>query len=105
MAFEKLPWKRRLTFAEIAEKTNLSEEEVELLVMKALAQKLVKGAIDQVSRDVRIQWVRPRALERESVGELAVAMDLWAEGVKQTALMLHNWGRDIIAGDTIPKLG
>lgn len=48
MASNGLSAKRTFTFEEIAEKTRLSEDDVEPLVMKALAQKLVKGAIDQV---------------------------------------------------------
>lgn len=49
MTFKRPSHNRQLTFAEIARETKLPINEIELLVMKALAQGLVKGAIDQVS--------------------------------------------------------
>lgn len=49
MASNGLSAKRTFSFADIAEKTRLSEDDVEPLVMKALAHKLIKGTIDQVS--------------------------------------------------------
>lgn len=48
MTFKRPSHNRQLTFAEIARETKLPINEIELLVMKALAQGLVKGAIDQV---------------------------------------------------------
>lgn len=49
MTFKRPSHDRQLTFAEIAKETKLPINEIELLVMKALSQGLVKGAIDQVS--------------------------------------------------------
>lgn len=49
MTFKRPSHDRQLTFAEIAKETKLPVNEIELLVMKALSQGLVKGAIDQVS--------------------------------------------------------
>lgn len=48
MTFKRPSHNRQLTFAEIAKETKLPINEIELLVMKALSQGLVKGAIDQV---------------------------------------------------------
>lgn len=49
MTFKRPSHDRQLSFAEIAKETKLPVNEIELLVMKALSQGLVKGAIDQVS--------------------------------------------------------
>lgn len=49
MTFKRPSHNRQLTFEEIAKETKLPLNEIELLVMKALSQKLVKGAIDQVN--------------------------------------------------------
>lgn len=49
MTFKRPSHNRQLTFNEIAKETKLPVNEVEVLVMKALSQGLVKGAIDQVS--------------------------------------------------------
>lgn len=48
MTFKRPSNNRQLTFAEISKETKLPINEIELLVMKALSQGLVKGAIDQV---------------------------------------------------------
>ncbi|KAJ8953660.1 hypothetical protein NQ314_007267 [Rhamnusium bicolor] len=49
MTFKRPSHNRQLTFAEISRETKLPINEIELLVMKALSEKLVKGAIDQAS--------------------------------------------------------
>lgn len=48
MTFKRPSHNRQLTFAEISRETKLPIIEIELLVMKALSQGLVKGHIDQV---------------------------------------------------------
>lgn len=44
--------------------------QVEVMVMRALALGLVKGTIDQVSRQVNITWVQPRVLHKNQVSVL-----------------------------------
>lgn len=46
----------------IAERTKLSADGAEFLVMKALSVHLIEGSIDQVDGTVRISWVQPRVL-------------------------------------------
>lgn len=48
MTFKRPSHERQLTFEEISRETRLPLNEIEILVMKALAQGLVRGAIDQV---------------------------------------------------------
>lgn len=48
MTFKRPSHDRQLTFEEISKETRLPIIEIEILVMKALAQGLVRGAIDQV---------------------------------------------------------
>ncbi|KAG8282404.1 26S proteasome non-ATPase regulatory subunit 13 [Homalodisca vitripennis] len=67
MTFKRPANDRELSFAEIARETRLPVVEVELLVMKALAQGLVKGAIDQVASSVHMTWVQPRVLDASQV--------------------------------------
>ena len=49
------------------EETRLALDDVEHLLMKALALKLIRGEIDQVDSIARISWVQPRVLSREQV--------------------------------------
>jgi 26S proteasome regulatory subunit N9 len=67
MTFKRASNKRELTFKEISAETRLPLNDIELLVMKGLAQGLVKGAIDQVAGTVHMTWVQPRVLNKQQV--------------------------------------
>ena len=54
---------RRVDFKTIAAAAEIPENEVELLVMKALSKKLVKGTINQIDQIVDFTWVQPRVLD------------------------------------------
>lgn len=51
-----------ISFNRISEACLVSNEDVELLVMKAQSLELIHGSIDQVSESVRVEWVLPRYL-------------------------------------------
>lgn len=57
MTFKRSAIQRAISFGDIAKETQLPIKEVELLVMKALAQGLVRGEIDEVARVVNMSWV------------------------------------------------
>jgi len=67
MAFTRPANNRQLTFNEVALKTQLPEDDVELLVMRALSIGLVKGSIDQVDKRIYLSWVQPRVLDLSQV--------------------------------------
>uniref|UniRef100_A0A8C4QFC5 26S proteasome non-ATPase regulatory subunit 13 n=1 Tax=Eptatretus burgeri TaxID=7764 RepID=A0A8C4QFC5_EPTBU len=80
MTFTRPAKNRQLTFQEIAEKTKLPVNEVELLVMKALSAKLVKGSIDEVDKKIHMTWVQPRVLDlQQDISKLWTDSDenLW----------------------------
>lgn len=58
MTFKRPSDQRSIAFEEIASETKLPLKEVEILIMKALAQGLVRGAIDEVAGVVNMTWVR-----------------------------------------------
>uniref|UniRef100_A0A1B6C6Y1 26S proteasome non-ATPase regulatory subunit 13 n=1 Tax=Clastoptera arizonana TaxID=38151 RepID=A0A1B6C6Y1_9HEMI len=96
MAFKRPANNRVLTFSEIASETRLPVNEVELLVMKALAQGLVKGAIDQVSSSVHMTWVQPRVLDTNQVSTMVQRLNVWCKDVKNMEVLLENKGHDFI---------
>lgn len=67
MTFKRPATNRNLSFKDIASTTGVREDEVELLVMKALAQGLLKGTIDQVDSTAHFTWVQPRVLDKKQV--------------------------------------
>ncbi|CAH4034110.1 26S proteasome non-ATPase regulatory subunit 13 [Pieris brassicae] len=96
MAFNRTSSQRKLTFAEIAREARVPHDEVELLVMKALAEKLIRGHIDQVSQTVNVSWVRARALGRSGAGALAKRLDIWCAAASGAAELLANATPDIL---------
>ena len=67
MAFNRPASNKQLSFNEVSLKTKLPEDEIELLVMRALSLGLVKGSIDQIDKNIFISWVQPRVLDINQV--------------------------------------
>lgn len=96
MTFKRPANKRQLTFQEIATETRLPIKEVEILIMKALAQGLVKGAIDEVSGVVNMTWVQPRVLNRKQVGNMAATLDTWTQSISAIEQLIETRASEIL---------
>ncbi|KAG5670690.1 hypothetical protein PVAND_000937 [Polypedilum vanderplanki] len=96
MTFKRPANNRTITFAEIAEETRLPLKEVELLIMKALAQGLVRGAIDQVSGVVNMTWVQPRVLNREQVSSMANTLEAWIQSITSMEQLIESRASEIL---------
>ena len=72
LIFHKEKGERHTTFEEVSTVSQVSIDDVELLVMKAMSIGLFKGQIDEVEQTIRISWVKPRLLSKE---RLAVMED------------------------------
>lgn len=83
MAYKRQATTKCLSFQEIADKTFVSPNEVELLVMKALAVGLVKGKIDQVGECVYISWVQPRVMTKEPIAYMINRLDSWCTEIER----------------------
>ena len=96
MTFKRSANNRTITFDEIAKETRLPLKEVELLIMKALAQGLVRGAIDQVSGAVNMTWVQPRVLDKNQVAAMANTLDAWMESITNMEQLIENKATEIL---------
>jgi len=97
MTFKRSANNRSISFEDIAKETQLPVKEVELLIMKALAQGLVRGEIDQVSGVVNMTWVQPRVLDRRQVSDMAKSLDIWMQSItSMEQLMEHRAGEILI---------
>ena len=85
-----------LTFTEVAQKTHLSEDSIELLVMKALSLGLVKGTIDEVEKKIYLNWVQPRVLDKTQITSLRNKLDNWSRDVRQMEKLLEDRIQEII---------
>ncbi|ORY77679.1 hypothetical protein BCR37DRAFT_118874 [Protomyces lactucae-debilis] len=87
---------RVLTFATIASETRLPVYEVEHLLMKALALKLIQGSIDQVDSTVSISWVQPRVLDLRQIGDMKDRLQSWSTHVQKLESSMQNETRSFI---------
>lgn len=96
MTFKRAANNRTISFAEIASNTRLPLKEVELLIMKALAQGLVRGNIDQVSGVVNMTWVQPRVLNSEQVSVMANTLDAWISSITNMEKLIETRASEIL---------
>jgi len=96
MTFKRQANNRQLSFTEISHETRLPIGEVELLVMKALAQGLVRGAIDQVAGTVNMTWVQPRVLDRTQIAGMVQQLDGWCKDVNTMERLLESRASEIL---------
>lgn len=82
LVFRKEINNRTLNFAEIASACDVPHDQVEMLVLKAFALKVVKGVIDQVEESVRVDWVQPRVLDKAQIRSLRDRLFQWSGQVQ-----------------------
>lgn len=63
IVFNLPPNQRNLKFETVALKTQTPLNEVELLIMRTMALKLINGNIDQINSEVNVTWIVPRVLD------------------------------------------
>ncbi|XP_077234908.1 26S proteasome non-ATPase regulatory subunit 13 homolog A-like [Tasmannia lanceolata] len=81
----------------IAERTRLSVEDVECLLMKSLSVHLIEGIIDQVDGTVHVSWVQPRVLGIPQIKSLHSRLDRWLERVHTSLLSVEAEIPDLVA--------
>jgi len=96
MTFRREATARQIAFTEIAKETTLPLECIELLIMKALSQGLVKGRIDEVEQSVMLTWVQPRVLDRQQVESMTRKIESWCQSVQGMELMIDNKAGEIL---------
>eukprot|EP00698_Gefionella_okellyi_P020243 TRINITY_DN6330_c0_g1_i1.p1 TRINITY_DN6330_c0_g1~~TRINITY_DN6330_c0_g1_i1.p1 ORF type:complete len:375 (+),score=95.90 TRINITY_DN6330_c0_g1_i1:54-1178(+) len=97
MSFSGVAEQRVLSFATIAERTQLPLYEVELCVMKALSLNLIRGVIDQVASEVTITWVQPRVLDLKQIASMKTRLDTWRQKVHSTLLFVEGETGELMA--------
>ncbi|XP_058103971.1 26S proteasome non-ATPase regulatory subunit 13 homolog B [Magnolia sinica] len=88
---------RTIPLSVIAERTKLSIEDVEYLLMKSLSVHLIEGIIDQVEGTVHVSWVQPRVLGIPQIKSLRNRLDNWVEKVHTALLSVEAEIPDLVA--------
>lgn len=76
---------RTFSFQTIAQRCSLSVDDVEELVLSALALKIIEGSIDGLEEIVVVSWVQPRVLSVGEIRELAARLGNWLDVVKNAS--------------------
>jgi 26S proteasome regulatory subunit N9 len=90
LVFKRPRDERVLSFADISAETKVPLDAVELLVIKALSLKLIRGTIDQVDQIVTVTWVQPRVLDLQQIDSMRARLTDWSAVVDQTLLSLEQ---------------
>jgi 26S proteasome regulatory subunit N9 len=88
---------RALSFHDVAARTKLPLNQIELLAMHALSLGLIRGSIDEVNEKLNIHWVKPRVLDLGQVSTLQKQLDQWINDVKQMSTLVEQQTGDNIA--------
>lgn len=96
ISFNRSANNKQLTFKEVSVKTKLPEEEIELLVMRALSLGLVKGSIDQIDSKIFISWVQPRVLDINQIKTMRSRIDGWSEEVNKMIGQIQSNSHEIL---------
>jgi len=87
---------RSIPFSAIAQATKVSLEMVELLVMKALSLKLLKGKIDQLHQVFNVTWVQSRVLSLTHIERMRDNLQEWTTKVDKTSLYIEQGPEQLI---------
>ncbi|KAF4366973.1 26S proteasome non-ATPase regulatory subunit 13 homolog B [Cannabis sativa] len=88
---------RTIPLSIIAERTKLSIEDVEHLLMKSLSVHLIEGIIDQVDGTVHVSWVQPRVLGIPQIKSLRDRLDNWLDKVHTALVSIEAETPDLVA--------
>ena len=88
--------KRSLKFNELSQIMNVAEEEVEHLLMKAMALGLVRGEIDEVDKVFTINWLQPRVLDPGRINLINTRLQKWRNTVKDVLHHLEEKSKEIL---------
>lgn len=84
------PEQRTIPLATIADRTKLTIDGVEFLLMKALSLHLIEGSIDQVDGTVSVSWVQSRVLTAPQLAGLKERLDVWISKVNAVGATLEQ---------------
>ncbi|KAL1829892.1 hypothetical protein DCAR_0209277 [Daucus carota subsp. sativus] len=88
---------RTIPLSIIADRTKLTVEDVEYLLMKSLSVHLIEGIIDQVEGTVHVSWVQPRILGIPQIKSLRDRLDSWMGKVNTALLSVEAETPDLVA--------
>lgn len=97
LVFKRPANQRVFTFIELSRACQVEEKQIEWLLMKALALKVIKGRIDQINKEVRISWVQARVLNENQIATLKERLETWSKQVEAASLYIEQNAAQIVS--------
>jgi 26S proteasome regulatory subunit N9 len=92
------PYESRVfKFSDLEKVCQVTKNEVELLILKALAGGLLEGFIDQVEETFVVTRCRPKALTRDKLVHLKAEIERWTSVVHQRRIQLERQARPVFS--------
>ena len=80
---------RVFTFDEICQVCKIPKNQVEIVVLKALAAKIIQGFINEVDERIIVTWCKPKALGIVRLQHLKDQIDRWIKRVHEQRILLE----------------
>eukprot|EP00658_Telonema_sp_P-2_P064200 TRINITY_DN530_c0_g2_i1.p1 TRINITY_DN530_c0_g2~~TRINITY_DN530_c0_g2_i1.p1 ORF type:complete len:437 (-),score=170.09 TRINITY_DN530_c0_g2_i1:331-1596(-) len=90
LVFHRKSADRLIPFQAVADCAVIGLNEVELLLMKAMALDLIKGRIDEVDQTVLVTWALPHALDLDQIGVVKDNISEWQAKTKETMKFVQD---------------
>lgn len=87
---------RKFDFDEVAQRCAVEKNEVELLVLKALANGLIKGFIDEVDEKFVVTWCKTKTLSKKRLSHLKEQIDRWIKRVHEQRILMVERAQPVI---------
>lgn len=89
---------RTMEFKQIQKVAQLeSINDVEHLLLKALAVGAMRGTIDECAQQATINWVQPSVLNMEQVAQLQKRLAQWSVKIEKAQQFVSSQGKDLLA--------
>eukprot|EP00457_Paulinella_chromatophora_P003341 gb/GEZN01003348.1/.p1 GENE.gb/GEZN01003348.1/~~gb/GEZN01003348.1/.p1 ORF type:complete len:389 (+),score=76.23 gb/GEZN01003348.1/:99-1265(+) len=99
LAFSRPSGDRKFDYKEVCARCQMKEDEVDLLLIKALSQGVIKGVIDGVEKYIRITYLKPRVLDKQQLLLMKCGLEEWSNSVSQAAIFLENNSPELLPKD------
>jgi len=90
LIFQRKADERLISFADIAAGTTLPVDRVELLLIKALSLKVIRGVIDEVDQTIEITWAIPHALDMDQIAVMKDNLGAWCTKTQTTMQFVED---------------
>ena len=90
LVFRRPAKNRTIGFSEIGEVIQRPVSDVEVIVMRAMSEGLIRGTIDEVSQVLEASWVEPRVLDTPQIKSMVDRLDTWRSSVSETLRFIEN---------------